>query len=125
MSKLCCPVCWELLHFLKGEVVDQDTDTPAAITVYGCHCTIYPTVLPTGLPKHIYADMMLKFQGHLRRELCELLNASLTDLNRSLDVAELQCQGTATALTVDDPQKRKLAPKRNNCHCPSRTKWIL
>jgi len=108
VPKLCCPVCWELLHFLKGgsEVVDQDIDPPAAITVSGCHSTIYPAVLPTGLPKHIYGDMMLKFQGHLRRELCELSNASLTNLNRSLDVAKPQCWGTVTGLNVDDPQKQ-------------------
>ncbi|KAF8342364.1 hypothetical protein F5887DRAFT_1215946 [Amanita rubescens] len=110
VSKRCCPVCRELLHSLKGEEADQDTRTEChSITVRGCHSTVCATVLPTWLPPHIYGDMMLKFQGYLRRELCKLLNTSLND-NHSLEqnhVAKL----SSGALTIDDPEKRGLGSK--------------
>ena len=59
VSKLCCPVCWELLELLR-----QD-DNSALFAVRGCHSTIYPIALPPFTPPDIRQKMTKLFQKHL------------------------------------------------------------
>jgi hypothetical protein len=61
VSKLCCPVCWELLKILN--------DDGPQLSFPGCHPTIYPVELPEWLPPPIVDKMTGLFKGYLRREL--------------------------------------------------------
>jgi len=69
VSKLCCPVCWELLAFLRRSETPHDR-----FLVSGCHSTLYPVELPDWLPANVVEAMMTQFQDHLRRELKVMLN---------------------------------------------------
>jgi hypothetical protein len=64
VSKLCCPVCWELLGILNNL---EDASRPLSFP--GCHPVVYPVELPAWLPPNIVDDMTGRFLGHLRREL--------------------------------------------------------
>ena len=64
MSKLCCPVCWELLGILNNL-----KDDPRPLSFPGCHPIVYPVELPAWLPRSIVEDITERFRGHLRREL--------------------------------------------------------
>ena len=46
VSKLCCPVCWELLVLLGSEI-------PLSESFRGSHSTIHPVELPEWLPYKI------------------------------------------------------------------------
>lgn len=60
VSKLCCPVCWELLSMLNEE---------NPLKLRGHHSTIYPVELPQWLPSQIVDKMNALFQNHLRQEI--------------------------------------------------------
>lgn len=64
VSKLCCPVCWELLRTMKEKL-----ELPNQFTVRGCHSNIYPVVLPKWLPQDIIDKMVGIFRRHLAQEL--------------------------------------------------------
>lgn len=66
MSKLCCPVCWELLAVLRG---DENK-----YSVRGCHATPYAVDLPAWLPANVLQEMIDRFRVHLRDELITLLD---------------------------------------------------
>jgi hypothetical protein len=61
VSKLCCPVCWELLGILNE-------DEPR-LSFRGCHSIVYPVELPKWLPSQIVDNLTERFQVHLRKEL--------------------------------------------------------
>ena len=63
VSRLCCPVCWELFQVLGIESI-----------VRGCHPTVTPVVLPETLPSHIYEAMVTRFRAHLSSQLRPLLS---------------------------------------------------
>ncbi len=65
MSKLCCPVCWELLRTLNQ-------DGRHNLIARGCHSTIYPVALPEWIPDHVHQDMVRKFRVYLCAELAKL-----------------------------------------------------
>jgi len=65
VSKLCCPVCWELFQVLR---MDK--------SIRGCHPCITPTVLPETLPSHISEAMVDRFRAHLRGQLRHLLSSN-------------------------------------------------
>jgi hypothetical protein len=58
VSKLCCPVCWELFQVLQKEGI-----------IRGCHPTVTPTVLPEMLPEYICEAMVTRFRAHLSNQL--------------------------------------------------------
>ena len=60
VSKLCCPVCWELLAILNE-------DKP--LSLRGCHPMIYAVELPKWLPSEIVDEMNERFQNYLQQEL--------------------------------------------------------
>jgi hypothetical protein len=76
VPKPCCPVCSELLSILT------ESEQLGAVFVPRCHSRIYSAVLPAWLPERIHRDMFLKFQGYLRKELCDLINMPKTKYAR-------------------------------------------
>lgn len=67
VSKLCCPVCWELLVLLGSEI---------PLSFRGSHSTIHPVELPEWLPYEIVEEMKKQFQKHLRKEIEIMLNGA-------------------------------------------------
>ena len=67
VSKLCCPVCWELLALLGDE---------KPLSLRGSHSTIYPVELPKWLPPEIVDKMDKRFLNHLREEIEIMLNGA-------------------------------------------------
>ena len=62
ISKLCCPVCWELLVILIGLENLKDI-------ICGCHPHLSSVELPSWLPKEVLEKMIDVFQKHLHRAL--------------------------------------------------------
>jgi hypothetical protein len=65
VSKLCCPVCWELFQVLQMEKA-----------IRGCHPSVTPTVLPETLPNHVSEAMVTRFRAHLSGQLRHLLSSN-------------------------------------------------
>jgi hypothetical protein len=66
VSKLCCPVCWELLKLLRGKESTFD--------VRGYHNHLYMTDLPSWLPDSIVQQMVDRFWGYLRQGLGSVID---------------------------------------------------
>ena len=66
VSRLCCPVCWELYKILGKEG-----------TVRGCHSTVTPVVLPETLPDYVSTEMVTCFRAHLSSQLRHLLSPAV------------------------------------------------
>ena len=64
VSKLCCPVCWELF-----KVLDLD------IKIRGCH----PNVTPLALPETFSSDILNKLTESLRTQLAAQLRQMMDD----------------------------------------------
>jgi hypothetical protein len=62
VSKLCCPVCWELFKALKSE-----------IKISGCHSTVSPLALPETLSAAISSDITTSLRSQLSSQLTHLL----------------------------------------------------
>jgi hypothetical protein len=69
VSKLCCPVCWELFQVLKKEH-----------TVRGCHPTVTPVVLPETLPNCVSEAMVVRFRIHAGNQLRRLLPTAMVSI---------------------------------------------
>ena len=65
VSKLCCPVCWELFKELG-----------LSTEIRGCHPTVTPLVLPETLSPCITKRMVKNFQVHLASQLVPLLSVT-------------------------------------------------
>lgn len=87
VSKLCCPVCWELLEVLRPKIPTHIP--PPTLVVRGFHSDIYPLMLPPGLPSDDYDEMVSRFLRYLGEELVALMNHRLDSeaerSRRSLD----------------------------------------
>jgi hypothetical protein len=57
VSKLCCPVCWDLIEVLS--------EVPASHTVTGRHSTLYPVRLPPNLGRETLEKMVCRYSGYL------------------------------------------------------------
>ena len=68
MSKLCCPVCWELLNIINGEGQE--------LSLRGYHSVIYPVELPLWLPSRIVDKLTERFKDHLRMEVQIMLEGA-------------------------------------------------
>jgi hypothetical protein len=69
VSRLCCPVCGELLAILN--------ENGPQLSFPNCHSTIYPIELPSWLPDGIVEQLTAKFQQHLRNELTIMVKGNL------------------------------------------------
>lgn len=68
VSKLCCPVCWELFKVLK-----MDPDIKMDIKISGCHPTITPVALPETFPAKISEKIVVSLRPLLTAQLSPLL----------------------------------------------------
>jgi hypothetical protein len=68
VSKLCCPVCWELIKLLRTKA------TSSKLAIRGSHPHIYPLILPPWVSDVIRREMELKFLGYLGAELIQLIH---------------------------------------------------
>jgi hypothetical protein len=64
VSKLCCPICWDLLNYLAG----RDNH----FAVRGRHSTLYEVELPDGLSLDALKKMVKIYEDKLRSELIGL-----------------------------------------------------
>ena len=67
VSKLCCPVCWELFQVLRRED-----------TVCGCHPIVTPIALPQTFPKHVSKVLVTHFRAHLSSQLHHLSSSGFS-----------------------------------------------
>lgn len=74
MSKLCCPVCWELLKVLR--------DKTETFNVRGRHCTISPIDLPAWLPKADVREMITRFRFHLKAEVVSMMRTYTFEIQK-------------------------------------------
>ena len=68
MSKLCCPVCWELLKLLHGDNHDQ-------LQVYRHHNSLFHIDLLPWLPQLTLQTVVDRFTGYLKMELEQGFNS--------------------------------------------------
>jgi hypothetical protein len=98
VSKLCCPICWELLDVLKGGSQDYSTR--------GHHYVMSPAGLPLWLPADVVQEMVVRFRRYLRKELIDIhgkkgrkrsdsqqTDASITSSEASRDLQDLDPMG--------------------------------
>lgn len=71
-SKLCCPVCWDLLSLLKAKYFGNDKEDEQGLIVCGCHPMLYEVELPRGLPLDILQDMVTRYEQKLYDQLFSL-----------------------------------------------------
>jgi hypothetical protein len=67
VSKLCCLVCWHLLHIMRGD------GRASKFAVRGYHYNFYPVDLPIWLPRPVWIQMVETFWGYLKRELIQYI----------------------------------------------------
>jgi hypothetical protein len=81
VSKLCCPICWELMEILKGHSVTQDQ-----YNVRGRHSTFYPVQLPPYFDHDVVLELADRFEAHLKKELqsMRINNVSSRNTHRRL-----------------------------------------
>jgi hypothetical protein len=77
VSKLCCPVCWELF-----DVLNSTKSNNFQARVRGCHPTITKVALPETFPPAILEAMTNRFRRHLATQLRPLLSNSSTRSTR-------------------------------------------
>jgi hypothetical protein len=87
VSKLCCPVCWELFKLLGLE---------ESLSLRGSHSTIYPVELPSWLPSEIVEEMYKLFLNHLRQEIEIMLEGDSADPDSEQPVQVTQRKGHAS-----------------------------
>jgi hypothetical protein len=71
VSKLCCPVCWELFDVLNK----RDSEKFRA-KVRGCHPTVTGVALPETFPSDVSEVMVTRFRDILSGQLVDLLKDS-------------------------------------------------
>jgi hypothetical protein len=72
VSKLCCPVCWELLQILAPQSLKPGVKSKIPATYFsirGSHSTVSPTQLPRWLPDDVVKKMVDRFRQLLHSEL--------------------------------------------------------
>jgi hypothetical protein len=69
VSKLCCPVCWELLKILRN---DDSSD----LHVDGYHRTLFQVELPRWLPLDIVVKMTARFEEILLSQISTLTTSN-------------------------------------------------
>ncbi len=72
VSKLCCPVCWDLLLLLKAKYIGKGEEDVQAFNVRGRHPMLYEVELPLGLPLDILQAMVETYELKLYDQLFSL-----------------------------------------------------
>ena len=66
VSKLCCPVCWDLLTFMRGKVKQH-------LMVRGRHPVLSPVQLPLWVPSDILTLMTERYENLLLLEVIKMM----------------------------------------------------
>jgi len=70
VSRLCCPVCWDLLSVLKATYFGGDEeDEREVLIVRGRHPMVHEVELPQSLPIDIVRAMVTKYERKLYDQL--------------------------------------------------------
>jgi hypothetical protein len=85
VSKLCCPVCWELF---KAVMLD--------IKISGCHPNVTPLALPETLSPEIYSKMIISLRTLLVSQLKPLLLNRLPETRHSRNESETGHSATSS-----------------------------
>lgn len=124
MSKLCCPVCWDLLSLLND-------NGPPLSSFPRCHHIVYPVELPGWLPISIVEEMIRLYDAHLRRELIIMVeDAEDRDSRRDVVIqkkghvsheSESNISVASTTRDIDDdPEVAEWKEKKKKKTGPSR-----
>ncbi|KAF8330281.1 hypothetical protein F5887DRAFT_986545 [Amanita rubescens] len=70
VSKLCCPVCWDLLSILQNQ--RSKKGLPKNLFVHGRHPTLHEVDLPDWLPSDVLTAMVNWYESKLYEGLCNL-----------------------------------------------------
>ena len=81
VSKLCCPVCCELLEVLR---TNDPSDTSLQFAVRGFHFHVYTVVLPPWIRPQQKQQMVSKFQRYLGSELVAMVSELKTKCSPNL-----------------------------------------
>jgi hypothetical protein len=60
VSKLCCPICWEIIKILRGNGEEFE--------MRGRHSMLYALELPQHLPFEVLDGLIQRFKGFLQTE---------------------------------------------------------
>jgi hypothetical protein len=72
VSKLCCPVCWDLLDIMTRDSEGVAAQAMPHFSLLGHHSTIYPTALPPIIPENVQDQMISHFRSYLCNQLLQL-----------------------------------------------------
>ncbi|KAM6490946.1 hypothetical protein JOM56_010248 [Amanita muscaria] len=109
VSKLCCPVCWDLLDILRSGNSDL-------MKVRGRHTTVFPVCLPSWLPSEVMTPMVTQYQTYLYNELvkmAKMLDSSSGQLMHSRSPSMQSASGISEAGSDDSdahPMQRMPVP---------------
>jgi hypothetical protein len=66
VSKICCPVCWELIQILRKK---------KQIEIRGRHSSLYLVELPPGLPSEVAHQLLQRFKDFAKVEVTKMMQA--------------------------------------------------
>jgi hypothetical protein len=65
VSKLCCPVCWDVLELLRGD--------NELFIARGRHPILSSVELPAWLPRHVLPAMILKYRTYCQKQILDIM----------------------------------------------------
>jgi hypothetical protein len=103
VSKLCCPVCWQLMEILRGDSED--------FRVRGRHTTMFPVGLPSWLPIDVLQQMVDRFKKFLLDELVTMVQSSerLASTRRHNRNPSQQSESGLSVASDESPVRRILS----------------
>jgi hypothetical protein len=116
VSKLCCPVCWELLAVLRGDTNKYQ--------VRGRHATVYPVDLPAWLPAGVLEEMIRRFRIYLRDELLILIDQEHNSKKRHAHSLSMESAGFSTSTTTGS-SRSKLSSSTSDASRTKGVQWVI
>jgi hypothetical protein len=113
VSKLCCPVYWDLMEVLRGDEANK-------FRVQGRHSTMGPVALPPWLPLADSNAMVQRYRTYLREQISLLLRhdaeADRLASKRKIALADLYAQRSRSASmqTADLSMKETRSSRESN-----------
>ena len=77
VSRLCCPICWDLLEMLRKYLREAAIAGDDCLQVRGRHSTVWPTELPPWTPLPIMKMMVERYRGLVRDALEKMMRAAV------------------------------------------------
>jgi hypothetical protein len=73
VSKLCCPVCWDIINMFNRQ--NEEQGSSVRFQAHGRHPNLYPVDLPDILDEGIKDELLTKFSIALLKDLVSLFEA--------------------------------------------------